>query len=287
MDVDLSQDGSSPQSDSNDLSNGSSDQTTRDSERQQSVENAIHELDKLEKFKFEGREYTPKALKDAILRQEDYSRKTGSLSEERKSFESERKYYDNLYADLNYVRNNPGAASEFIKLYPAKFHNALKQVLNESQGQSQQTQGQPQQQQTQQRQQFDVDTQSRIAQLESFINEQKVSKHEQAINQSIDKYAKTYPEANKEVVIARIFEAYNKGTPVTDALWEKEFKTQHEQEDAKFKAKYGEFVKKQTQANQKARGVPTGGGTPGTAPKKFKNLKEVTEHAASQYEGGS
>jgi hypothetical protein len=81
----------------------------------ESTPQTVAELDKLEKFKFEGQEYTPQELKNAILRQSDYTRKT-------QEFSQERRFYDNLQADLRSVRSNPALAAEFRRTYPEKFH---------------------------------------------------------------------------------------------------------------------------------------------------------------------
>ena len=46
---------------------------------------AILELDKVKEFLFEGQKFTPQELKNAWLRQQDYTRKTQELARERES----------------------------------------------------------------------------------------------------------------------------------------------------------------------------------------------------------
>jgi hypothetical protein len=74
------------------------------------------DLDTMDKFKFGGREWTPKELEAAYMRQQDYSRKTQEIAQERK-------YYDNLPYDLDMVKNNPALVNQFKQVYPAKFHS--------------------------------------------------------------------------------------------------------------------------------------------------------------------
>jgi hypothetical protein len=239
-------------------------------------EPTIYELEKLSKFKYQGQEMTPKDLEAAILRQKDYTQKTQSLSKEREAWQTERqqeeKFYSNLYYDLNNVKNNPELASEFIKVYPEKFHSYLKQVLGQDQ-QAQASQNQAQ------KPQYDVEMMSRMQKLETFYHEQEVAKNTQAINSTIDAMSKKYPDAIAEMAIGRVYEAHNRGEQVTPETWETAFKTVDAQMKDYVKAKYGDLVKKQTEVNKKSRDVDSGGGTIGRAPQKFKNLGEVTSHA--------
>lgn len=275
MDVDLSQDGSSSPADNQlDSETDHSSSATSSSERQQ-VANAIAELDKMEKFRFEGQEYTPKALKDAILRMKDYTQKTQEHSKSVESFKQEKKFYENLWDDIENVRRDRSLATEFLKLYPEQFHSILKRALSgeSNQASSQQTQTSPM---------IDVDTQAKIVKLEKFVHEQEVAKNTNEINSLIEKYSKQFPKSIPKLAIAEVFEAFNQGSQPTPETWEQAFKASQEYRESLLKQDYGELVKKQTQANQKARDVDAGGGTPGRAPKKFGSLREVTEHAANE-----
>lgn len=284
MDVDLSQDGSSSQDDSQESKVTSlPDRETLGREiaeksaasKDAETQAAIMELDKLEKFKYQGKEWTLKDLEKAILRQSDYTKKTQSLAEERKAFEQERKYAENLHADLQFVRNNPTqeTINQFLKLYPEKYHGALKQVLDEVNGQTK-TES-PRQQVPN----YDIETASRLQKLEAFYHEQEIAKNTQMINSMVDKFSKQYPDAIPRLAIADVYEAMNQGVKVTEQTWEDAFKAVDEQMKEVVKNKYGDLVKKQTQANAKARDVDPGGGTVGRAPQKFNSLADVTKHA--------
>lgn len=234
---------------------------------------ALADLDKMERFKFEGQEWSREDFRKAYLRQQDYSKKTAALAKDRETFASDQKYYENLYSDLDIVRNNPHLASEFIKLYPQKFHSYLKNVLSETRQTSNEQQAQ--------KPQYDVETQSRVQKLESFVHEQEVAKNTQMINNFTETFSKKYPDAFAELAIANVYEAYNQGEPITEELFEKSFKEVNDVVQSRFKAKYSDLVKKQTTANKKGQDVESGGGTPGQAPQKFKSIDDVTKFAIS------
>lgn len=249
--------------------------TQADTEAQ--VAQALFELDKHEKFKFDGQEWTLKDLKESILRHKDYTQKTQQLSQERKAFDEDRKFHVNLHADLAHVRANPALAQEFIRTYPASFHQYLKPILA-SNSMAQQTQTQPKPQQPV-APQLDVETMSRLDRFEKFVHEQEVAKQKSEIDSTVSEMSKKYPDAIPELAVAKMHDAHLSGQKITKEMWDQAFKESDEQVKGLVKKNYGELVKQQTQANKRAKDVSAGGGTPGRAPTKFKSLKEVTEHA--------
>lgn len=238
---------------------------------------ALYEIDKLDKFKYQGKEWTPKDLEKAILRQEDYTKKTTSLAEQRKTFESEQKYYENLAADLLKVQQDSRLIDQFIKIYPQKFHAYLQNMVSPNQGQQphQPPQNQP-----------DIQMLSRLDTLEKFYNEQQVTKNEVVLNRMLDSAQKKFPNAIPDLALARLYDLHTNGQEVTDELVDQVYKQVQDQMDAHYKARYSATVKQQTQANKKARGDGAGGGVSGEAPKKFKSLREVTEHAIATLKQG-
>lgn len=263
------------------VSNNSSSQALGDAQERE-VAQAMAELDKMDKFKFQGQEWTPKDLEKAILRQKDYTQKTQGLSDERKSFGDERKFYENLAWDLMKLRDDPSKVQEFVKVYPQAFHKYaeefLKQASNQVQSQAPQTQQQPYQ---------DVQTLSRLERLEKFYNDQEVAKNELEIKNVMTSMATKYPDAANftEMVLGRAYEAHTQGTQLTPQVWEDIYKQVNDQVGSMIKTKYGDLVKKQQAANVKARDVGAGGGTVGTAPKKFKGFKEATAAAIADLSG--
>lgn len=281
MEKDLSSDqGSSQEANSSQITSQSLEQ-----ERAGQVQAAIQELEKLEKFKFDGQEWTPKDLKGAILRQKDYTQKTQTLSTDRKSFEQEQKFYENLAWDLQKLKGNPQLIQEFISIYPEKFHKFAEDILKEA---TNQTQGQPQaQQQTQP--QIPVQFLSRLDRLEKFYDAQETKKNELEIQQTMGELSKKYPgtdtDRSKKAVLAEAYDRHSKGEKLGPESWEEIYRQVHDEREAELKAEYGERVKRQQAANTKARDVGAGGGTTGTAPTKFKRIEDIKNFAIKDLTG--
>lgn len=238
---------------------------------------AITELEKLERFKFQGQDWTPKDLEKAFLRQKDYTQKTQSLAEDRKSLETERKFYENLAWDLDKVRANPQLANEFVKVYPEKFHAYLKEALSSTQAPSQSSQDNLRQTATP-----DVALLSRIANLEKSHEERQIATATSEINGSMQKCQQKYPKVKGEffdnMILGRAYELHQNNVRLTDQVWDDLYKSIDRMRADMVKAEYGDMVKKQTEANTKARDVDSGGGTVGRAPQKF-SFKQATENA--------
>jgi hypothetical protein len=186
---------------------------------------AIAELDKMDKFKLDGQEWTLKDLKAAIMRQKDYTQKTQTLAEERKSFQEERKFHENLAWDLQKVRENPELAKEFVRVYPQGFHKHVAEFLKTSNSQSS---PQPQVQQPQ----VDVQLLSRLQTLENYYHQQEVSRQQTEIEKMAGELAKEYPDAGNamKMVYAMAYEAQleakNNGRDLTRDDWESIFKSE-------------------------------------------------------------
>lgn len=224
------------------------------------------DLEKVGKFRFEGREWTPKDFRGAFMMQADYTRKTQQLAEERK-------YFDNLNTDLAAVKANPNLADKFREVYPAKYHAYLDYVTQKRE-----------QQTGQQGQNGSVDPEfmRRFNMLESEMNARKV----EAINAELDARFKVlsekYPLADEEAAIARAQALHSKGIQLTDKIWDQIWKAVSDKNEMVFK-KYGASrVNQQKTANQRGRDTAPGGGIPGQAPKKPKTIKEASALALEE-----
>lgn len=221
----------------------------------------IADLDSMQKFRFEGKEWTPKDFKGAYMMQADYTRKTQQLAEERK-------YYDNLTADLNAVKGNPQLVAKFKEIYPSKFHSYLDYVSP----QTQPGQGNPQQNPNSS---MDPQFMARFQAIESEMNQRKVD----AVNAELDSRFKVlsqkYPYADEEAAIARAQAAHQRGIKLDDKNWDAIWKAVNDKNVELFK-KYGSAtVNKQKSANQKGKDAASGGGIPGQAPVKPRTIKEA------------
>jgi hypothetical protein len=242
----------------------------------QEAQNAIWELKETGKFKYQGKEYTAKDFDDlqkGSLRMQDYTKKTQSLSEDRKSFDSERKFYENLHLDLAFVKNNPDSVNQFLQIYPEKFHKYVKDLFYEN------TPKPDYQQQGESPQAYkpDVELMSRVNKLEKFYTDQEVAKAKSEISKTMEDLSKKYPDALTKVCLSDAYESYSKGVKLTPEVWEEIFKTNDAFMKQRDKQKYGDLVKKQVTANNKAKDVESGGGTPGRAPIKVKRIEEIKD----------
>lgn len=234
------------------------------SSEQTKAASQIVDLDSLEKFKYAGRELTPKELQSMVMMQSDYTRKTQAIAEERK-------YYENLQYDLAAVKGRPDLAEKFKSVYPEKFHTYLdyvldKQAMNQNQ--------MPQQQN--QKYSMDPEFKSRFDALEADLQERKTA----AINAELDAKFKTlsekYPYADEEAAIARAQSLLDRGEKITDQVWDAIWKTVNQKNEDLFKKKYSEQFNKQKTANLKGKDAAAGGGIPGQAPRQPRTIKEAT-----------
>ncbi len=149
---------SSPQTESIETAGGSEQAT-----KEEAIQAAIVELDKLEKFKYRGKEWTPKDLEAATLRQSDYTKKTQELAQERR-------FVENLPYDLMAVSRDPAKASQFKQVYPEKFHQFLEDFLSSNQT-NPQSQGVPQAPQGNQYQSLDPSIIKEFNSLKGIVHE--------------------------------------------------------------------------------------------------------------------
>lgn len=226
------------------------------------------ELDKHERFKLDGKEWTRKDLTASIMRQSDYTRKTQEIAEERK-------YYDNLNHDLAAIRENPALEAKFREIYPEKFHQFLDYVRAAQPAGKQEPKPEAQ---------LDPKIASRIDQLEKLVTEDKVTALEAKLEVQDQKFSSKYPMADIEAVYARAQAEHSKGNKLSEAKWEELWKADHERHQKRYEAHYKKQVETQKAAIRKSKDMGPGGGTPGQAPKKTM-LKNVAEEYLASNSG--
>lgn len=241
------------------------------------------DLDSAKKFKFQGREWTPEELNKATLMQSDYSRKTQEIAKERK-------FHDNLKADLEHVKRDPNLAEAFKQAYPEKFHDYLRFVLAEAKAEAK-----AQQTESNQPLQLPKELQDKMSQVDQFLSEVKTQKQsaiEAEIDSRFDVLSKKYPWADEDVVISKAQSLIdqNKQLPpdqrvqFDDKTWENLWKSVHSASEAKAKKIYSEQIKQQSAANSKGRDAASSGGIPGQAPRTPKTIKEAGDLLRSELE---
>jgi hypothetical protein len=232
------------------------------------------DLDTMDKFKFGGREWTPKELEAAYMRQQDYSRKTQEIAQERK-------YYDNLPYDLDMVKNNPALVNQFKQVYPAKFHSWIDRVVGQAKQAAPQQPGQ-----SAQTPQLPKEFQELRAEVDAFKKERfdaEVAKHSTEIDRIMSGLSKKYPFADEDSVLAKAQSLSERGQQVDEKIWNGLFKMVNDKNEKLLNERQAERIKQQKAASSKAKDVGFGGGTPGQAPRQFKTIKEATEAAMKDF----
>lgn len=257
------------------------------------AESNIYDLTKAEKFMWEGKEMTPAELKKAILRQQDYTKKTQTHAEERRRFEEERrqwtqeqeqteKYNTNLNADIENVLRDPLLEAKFKEIYPEKYHQALDQALSKSFG-DKTSPGYEVRSLKQQLQAINGRFQQQDAERAKTAFETEVRQNAEILDSNIARLATKYPNADEDSVLARAEymaasmkkdENFNKNF---STLLEKLYKENHQHHEKRYQEIYKKKVETQKQANAHGKDIGRGGGTPATAPTKMK-LKDVKNH---------
>jgi hypothetical protein len=234
---------------------------------------------------------TVKELRSGYMRQQDYTQKT-------QAFAQDRRFYDNLDADLETVRRNPAMAEQFKATYPERFHAFLRYVFSGTPSQPpQQVQQQPGQQPGQQNYaQLDPRTKAAFDSLLQKTNQAELKAIGAEIDQIFGRMTTKYPYADEEACIARgqaLLSALKKQDPlnpeirISEQQWDAIWKSQHERSYGLADARYKKQVSDQLKASQRGADVPSGGGIPGQAPRAYKTIKEAGDQARADAELGA
>lgn len=231
------------------------------------------DLDTVQKFRFDGREWTPKEFKTAYMFQQDYSKKTTELSEARK-------YAENFEADLGKVLKDPALMQEFKNVYPKFYVDLAERNLRRIASESNPGISNP----TQTPAKADPN-QEKISQIESELGEWRKAqrmaeetKIESWLNNQFSTLETKYPLVNatlQEVVSARAEVLANQGTQITEKVLDKLFKQVNDDVKSHMDKTYKGRVEEQIKAGSKGKDTGPGGGVPGQAPKTAKTIKEA------------
>lgn len=242
------------------------------------------EIDSLDRYRYKGQ-----SLKDwesGHMRQQDYTSKTQQIAQERK-------FHDNLSADLDRVKSNPQLAEQFRSIYPEKFHAYLRYVLDNSAPDPQrQNGGTPANQYAR----LDPSMEMRINQLEQTFRQKEVAAISAELDSKFRTLTQKYPFADEEAVVSRAqallakmkeMDPLNQNPTISDKQWDLLWKSQHDRAYGLSDAQYKKQVKAQIEAGRKGSDSGAGGGIPGQAPRQFRSIKEATNQALADIEAGS
>jgi hypothetical protein len=237
---------------------------------------SLAELEKLERFKFDGQEWTPKDLKNSILRMNDYTRKTQELAETRKSIETEQLYRDNFQVDFKKVLQNPELIEVFRTYYPAHWVKVAEQLLETTK--SHPKASETPNQSTPQGSGLDSSVLKKIDYIEKTFQQREVEALEKSLDMEFTKLTSKYPKANPELALARAQLLSDQRVDILkEGKLEEIFKSLNDIESTREKQWRENLIKEQKQANAKARDIGKGGGTPGKAPEKM-DFRQAREH---------
>lgn len=231
-------------------------------------------LDSVERFRWNGKEWTPKdlqKLQQENMTYQDYTRKTQQIAEERR-------FISNLDADIENCKNNPALIAEFKKIYPPQYHRFLRFIESKQEVQNPQATSTPPGIDPQLIERFNKMEQSLLAR-EQEAHQQAVSAFESELDQKAATYSKKYPMADEEAVLARAQVVLDREQPLTDKVWDDIWKSVHDKNEKIFKEHYSKQFKQQQSQNTKGKDMASGGAIPAQAPKSYRTIKEASEAA--------
>lgn len=241
---------------------GSSNAVSKDAKPETIQE--ILDLDKQERFRFQGKEWTPKELRSAYMAHQDYTRKTTELAEARK-------FADNFEADLSVVLKNPAKLEELKKIYPAAYVQMAEKYLaagsrpGESANRPQQDDPRIQ------------NLEQKIQSWEEAQHKAEVQKIESWLTSEYESLGKKYPYANSEVISARAELLAKQGNEINRNVLDKLFKHNNDELKKVWDGMYKAKAETQKQAGLRGKDMGAGGGVPGQAPKGARTIKDATK----------
>lgn len=264
------------ETDLNNNSGGESTDTNQQSNTQgtPATEQTPYVLDTAQKFMWKGKEMTPGQLEKGFMLHSDYTKKAQQVAEQRK-------FYDNVDADLEKVRANPALKSEFLKVYPKEFHKLLSYMGIKEEPQGGMPNGFDKAQLPPEMQQALNDIKS----FKDYVQNNEIKAKEQELENISMRLTQKYPEAIEDVVLARAQVLIDDGVELTEAVWDKLYKASHEGMLKRDNERKTKTFDSQKQSNQQGRSIGKGGGTAGSAPKRM-SMAEATEAAVRDYTKG-
>jgi hypothetical protein len=252
---------------------------------------AVVDLDALDKFKYQGKEWTPEELHAAMLRQQDYTKKTNQIAQERKFYSVEMpKYIDNLAFDLENVKANPEMADKFREIYPPVFHRMLDRVLESSGNNQASSSDAPTGDETkvirnlQAKVSFLEKKLGKVDELEKGLEADKMSYWDKYTDKLYTDYSQKYPLASEDTVTALALTAKDKGYQITEGMIEKLFRQDHERREGISATRHKERVRQQVEKSKKAKDSGQGSDVPQVVKKRM-TISEAAEEAIRHLQG--
>lgn len=256
------------------------------------ADQALTELEKLEKFRWKGKTITAKDLEQMAMFNQDYTAKTKALA-------AEKKFNDNLVYDLRAVRENPDAAEAFKRIYPKKYHGYLDVVIKEAASEAAGNPNASHAVVSHETKRTNADASSQQIQKQASINDPrldelyenyrqtKIETAQVKVDAMFDKLVSKYSDADEGKILARV-QSWIERAKGDDSVKrpdeadiEKMFKADHDAFQKKLKDRASHLLEEQRKANTKGASPLAGGAIPGQAPRVARTIKEATQFLRS------
>lgn len=250
----------------------------------------ILDLDKLDRFRFQGKEWTAKDLRNAYMMRQDYTRKTQEISETRK-------YVDNFPADLKSVIENPDLIHDLRAVYPAEFVEIAEKALAMRQGNpgsSQTTSAQGAQNTPPELANVLKDLSSLKSEMSAYKQEKyqaEIAKSEAWLDKTYASLTEKYPFTKRpgatEIVTARAAYAREQGYEINEKVLESFFRDVNKMFKDEQVSRTKAQISGQSNANLRGKDTGAGGGIPGSPAVRPKSMREAKEAALDYFTGRS
>lgn len=253
------------------------------------------DLDKHERVRFQGKEWSLKDLQNSLLRHEDYTRKVQATKEESK-------YATHFDADLESLLDGQVSLADFKKVYPARYVQRAERILEKYSGKGTAEAKAETPETFTSRPALDPDTQAKLDQLIEFqqsveqrVMEAKTAQDAATIDGWFQEYTKKYPEADEKLVtfeageLMRLREE-STGKPVdkkaAQEILEKVFKSDHDARLKRQVEKSRAQINSQKAAQKRGQDMGSGGGVPTAPSNKPRSMKEARERLEADADAG-
>jgi len=279
---------------SNDVSHETIDEAPSDADSPNSEQPTAFDLSTVERVKLGERELTREELEKSFMLHSDYTRKTQSLSQEKR-------YIDNLEKDLERVAANPKLINEFKRIYPEKYHNYLRFISN---GQTNGNQAQNGQGATNKSvngnngqangkpevPEYVSTLEKRLMAIEAKEEAQELKHREAELETVFTKFTGKYPLAvpngEESFVLSAAQKVLQANGQLNEHVWEKIFKAAHKHHETAYTNYHKQRIELAKKTNARGKDMASGGGTLGASPNRPKTIKDATKAFLEDFGSG-
>lgn len=244
---------------------------------QQEIENTLTDIDSLDKFTFQGQEYTPDQL-------HDYLNGYNELKETHSKVTEESKYLENLRADLDHVRQRPELVEKFKQTYPQKYHSYLDLVLKKDAQAQANGQEKPSLPEDVMKKLSEIDEiKGKLTSYEQREREAEAARINSELDQTFNKLSEKYPFGVEADVLAKAEAMIQRGHKFTNSTWERLWRESNNTFQKRWESHHDAIVKAQAEKGKKAGDIGPGGQAPGQEKNEPRTLQEATKSLLSSF----